>query len=104
MMARPYSEKFVLNLVKADEEKVGVQLAKLCVKANLPTTHVAKAFGVSRMSIHSWFRGQYVREKNYEKILRFINKVAEAVDQGILPAQSVKEARDFLENIVLDKR
>lgn len=103
MMARPYSEKFVLNLVKADGEKVGIQLAKMCVMTNLPTTHVAKAFGVSRMSIHSWFRGQYVREKNYEKILRFINKVAEAVDQGVLPAQSVKEARDFLENIVLDK-
>lgn len=104
MMARPYSEKFVLNLHHADEDKVGVQLAKLCVQANLPTTHVAKAFGVSRMSIHSWFRGQYVREKNYEKILRFINKVTEAMQQGVLPADSAKKARDFLENIVLDKR
>lgn len=103
-MARPYSEKFVLNLIKADEEKVGVQLAKVCVKANLPTTHVAKAFGVSRMSIHSWFRGQYVREKNYEKILRFINAVNAAVEGGELPAQTVKQAKEFLENIVIDKR
>jgi hypothetical protein len=45
-----------------------------------------------------------VREKNYEKILRFINKVTEAIQQGDLPADSAKKAREFLENLVLDKR
>jgi hypothetical protein len=103
-MARPYSEKFVLELYKADENKIGVQLAKICVKANLPTSHVAKTFGVSRMSIHSWFRGQYVREKNLEKILRFINRVTEAIEQGILPAMTTKQAKEFLDNLVIDKR
>jgi hypothetical protein len=62
-MARPYSEQFLLALRKADPTRIGVQLGRVCVKANLPTTYVAEAFNVSRMSIHSWFRGQYVREK-----------------------------------------
>ena len=103
-MARPYSEKFVLNLHKADPEKIGTQLALACVKANLPTTQVAKTFGVSRMSVHNWFRGQYVREKNYEKILRFIRLVNEATDAGVLPALTVKQSKEFLENLVIDKQ
>ena len=48
-MARPYSEQFIIALSKADPTRVGVQLGKVCVKANLPTTHVAKTFKVSRM-------------------------------------------------------
>lgn len=102
-MARPYSEQFLLNLNKGDPTRIGVQLGKVCVKANLPTTYVAKAFDVSRMSIHSWFRGQYVREKNYERILRFIEKINDALEQGILPASSTKVAKDYLDGIRVDK-
>lgn len=103
-MARPYSERFILDLNKADPEKIGTKLALVCVRANLPSTQVAKVFGVSRMSVHSWFRGQFVREKNYEKILRFIKLVTQALEEGVLPAQSVKQSQEFLENLVIDKR
>jgi hypothetical protein len=48
-MARPYSEQFLLALRKADPTRIGVQLGRVCVKANLPTTYVAEAFNVSRM-------------------------------------------------------
>ena len=102
-MARPYSERFLLDLNKADPTRVGVQLGKICVKANLPTSYVAKAFDVSRMSIHSWFRGQYVREKNYEKITKFIELVKSAIDNGALPAMSLKEAKNFIDTKVIDK-
>ena len=101
-MARPYSERFLLELNKADPTRVGVQLGKVCVQANLPTSYVAKAFNVSRMSIHSWFRGQYVREKNYEKITKFIELVKSAIDNGVLPAMSLKDAKNFIDTKVID--
>ena len=98
-MARPYSEQFLLALTKADPTRVGVQLGKVCVKANLPTSYVAEAFDVSRMSIHSWFRGQYVREKNYERIVKFIDKINQGLDKGILPAPTMKVAKNYLDAI-----
>jgi hypothetical protein len=102
-MARPYSEQFLISLQKADPTRIGVQLGKICVKANLPTTYVAEAFNVSRMSIHSWFRGQYVREKNYERITKFIELVNKGLDKGTLPAMSPTDAKDFISSKVIDK-
>lgn len=102
-MARPYSEQFLISLQKADPTRIGVQLGKVCVKANLPTTYVAEAFNVSRMSIHSWFRGQYVREKNYEKITKFIELINKGIDKGILPATTSTDAKDFIQSKVIDK-
>jgi len=98
-MARPYSERFLLDLHKADPTRIGVQLGKVCVKANLPTSYVAEVFDVSRMSIHNWFRGQYVREKNYERITKFINHVDNALERGILPAPTMKVAKNYLDAI-----
>jgi len=102
-MARPYSEQFLISLQKADPTRIGVQLGKICVKANLPTTYVAEAFNVSRMSIHSWFRGQYVREKNYEKITKFIELINKGIDKGVLPAETSTDAKDFIQSKVINK-
>jgi hypothetical protein len=55
------------------------------------------------MSIHSWFRGQYVREKNYEKIAKFIELVKSSIDKGALPAMSLKDAKNFIDTKVIDK-
>lgn len=98
-MARPYSERFLLDLHKADPTRIGVQLGKVCVKANLPTSYVAEVFEVSRMSIHNWFRGQYVREKNYERIAKFIGQVDKALERGVLPAPTMKVAKNYLDAI-----
>jgi hypothetical protein len=102
-MARPYSEEFKLGLKRADPTRIGVQLGKVCVKANLPTTYVAEAFNVSRMSIHSWFRGQYVRDKNYQRIAKFIEIINKGLEKGALPAQSLSDAKDFVESKLVDK-
>jgi hypothetical protein len=102
-MARPYSEQFLISLQKADPTRIGVQLGKICVKANLPTTYVAEAFNVSRMSIHSWFRGQYVREKNYEKITKFIELINKGIVNGVLPAETSTDAKDFIRAKVINK-
>jgi hypothetical protein len=54
------------------------------------------------MSIHSWFRGQYVREKNYERIVKFIEKINQGLDKGILPAPDMTVAKNYL-NAIRDK-
>ena len=56
-MPKKYSQSFLIELGKADNERLGVKLAKACVRADLPIIEVAKVFGVSRMTIHTWFRG-----------------------------------------------
>jgi hypothetical protein len=55
------------------------------------------------MSIHSWFRGQYVRDKNYQRIAKFIDKVNDALDKGILPAPDMSVAKEYLSAVRIDK-
>ena len=96
IMARPYSDKFLLGLDSADEDKVGIQLAKVCVEARLPLLYIAKYFGVTRMAVHGWFRGNYVKEKNCIKIQKFIRLIKEDLQKGTLPVSSIKKARIYL--------
>jgi|DEB0MinimDraft_3_1074331.scaffolds.fasta_scaffold46976_2 hypothetical protein len=102
-MARPYSSKFLLELDRANPKRLGVQLAKMCVEANLPISYVAQAFNVSRMSVHSWFRGSYIRDKNCSKIELFMDAVSADLKHGGLPAPSHKYAKLYIETVVKDK-
>ena len=97
-MARPYSDKFLLGLNHADSNHLGVQLAKVCVKSNLPTMYVAESFNVSRMSIHNWFRGKPIRKKHQKLILEFMDKVKLDVESDILPANNLASARLYTHN------
>ena len=49
-MSRPYSDKFLIGLQSADEDRVGIQLAKVCVESSLPLLYVAEYFGSLSMS------------------------------------------------------
>ena len=97
IMARPYSDKFILGLNNGDPKSKGVQLGKICVKADLPAKYVADAFDVSRMSIHSWFRGNIIRNKNISKIDKFIELVNNSLTNGDLPVSTLKHAKIYLE-------
>ena len=65
-MARPYSEEFLLDLKNFDPKRLGVRLAKLCVKSNLPAQYVAEVFEVSRMEFDRIF--EYFQKKNNENL------------------------------------
>jgi len=95
-MARPYSDKFLLGLNHADSKRIGVKLAKVCVKQGFPVIHVATAFGVSRMAIHSWFRGKPVRDKNNTKIEKFIELIEKEMVKGSLDSCTRKDLITFL--------
>jgi len=98
-MARPYSEKFLLELSENTGEGLGVQLAKLCVKANLPATYVAVALETTRTTVYSWFRGQGIREEKRKTVETFIQLVREDLEKEVLPVRNMLEARQYIEKV-----
>jgi hypothetical protein len=65
---RSYGDKFLLELRDADPNRLGVQLGRICVDANLPAMHVSKVLEVSKTTVYAWFRGQYIREENRRRV------------------------------------
>jgi len=88
-MPKKYSQEFLLNLNTLDGDRIGVQLAKACVNADLPITEVAKIFKVSRMTMHSWLNDVWTEQ--------FENQTEE------LPLADQKLAKAFLENNIIPK-
>ena len=72
-MPKPISNEFKEQLKMNDSKFIGVELAKVCVEYNFQIIDLAKVFGVSRMTIHHWFRGAYVRRRNFLKISEFLD-------------------------------
>ena len=97
-MPRPYSDSFILGLEKADERILGVQLAKLCLKANLPIKYVAQGVGTSRQAVHAWFRGGHMKYHNHQKVKKFMSQVERGLADGTLPAHDIACARVFIES------
>ena len=98
-MARPYSLDFLANLNTLNPENLGVQLAKLCVRANLPTLYIARKLGVSRYTIHSWFRGQYIRKTNKVKVEPFMKELDKGFAENKLPVLTLSSAKEYLDSI-----
>lgn len=96
-MPRPYSDRFLLELEKADERILGVQLAKLCLKSNLPIKYVAQGVGTSRQAVHAWFRGGPMKYDNHKRVKEFISVVEKGLADGVLPASDIATARVFIE-------
>jgi DNA invertase Pin-like site-specific DNA recombinase len=80
-MAIMYSEKFRLELNKLNDNLIGVRLAKLCVKADVPPIEVAEKCEVSRLTVYTWFRGGAIRNRNLEKIKILIKELEKKVVQ-----------------------
>ena len=99
-MPRPLSERFVLGLDRADESKVGVKLARLCIKANLPSKYVAEGLDISRMTLHAWYREGKIRNSNNIRIQKFIDLVEQGLADGVLPANNLASAKVFVESEV----
>lgn len=103
-MPRPYSDSFILGLEKADDSILGIQLAKLCLEANLPIKYVAEGIGTTRMTVHSWFRGGPMKYHNHQKVKKFMKQVQRGLTKGTLPAHDIACARVFIESdIKLEK-
>lgn len=100
-MTGKYSDGLTRSVLAATKEApLGVQLARMCVEANLPAAYVAQVLGVSRMALHSWFRGGNIRTSKTEKILVFMKLVKEDMGLGVLPAKEIEDARAYLQEMV----
>jgi predicted site-specific integrase-resolvase len=60
---------------------IGVKLAKLCVKADVPPIEVAEKCNVSRLTVYTWFRGGAIRSRNLEKVKILIKELEQKVVQ-----------------------
>jgi hypothetical protein len=99
-MTRPYSEKFLLGLIEADPSRLGVQLGRLCIDANIPATHVARALEVSRMTVYSWFRGKGVSENKRKVVEVFMKLIEEDLERGVLPAKTLFDSKLYIDAMV----
>jgi hypothetical protein len=99
-MSRSYGHKILLTLQKADGDRLGVKLGRLCVEANLPASYVAKALEVSRISLYNWFKGKGIREEKRKVIEVFMDLVNEDMKNGTLPAANVVSAKLYIESMI----
>jgi hypothetical protein len=99
-MPRSYSSRFLLTLNKPDAILTGQNLARICVEANLPASYVCKVFGISRMALHTWFRGGPIRTKRMKMVDAFIALVDKDLKAGMLPAKNLKEAKAYIEDML----
>ena len=81
----------------------GQNLARICVEANLPASYVCKVFGISRMALHTWFRGGPIRNKRIELINAFVSLVNKDLVAGVLPAKNLKEAKAYIEDMLKEE-
>ena len=99
-MARPYGDKFLIALERSTANTLGLQLAKLSVKANLPATMVAVALEVSSTTVYKWFRGQGVREHKRKAVEVFMDLLKEDLANGVLPVKDVYAAAAYMESMI----
>jgi predicted DNA-binding protein YlxM (UPF0122 family) len=98
-----YTEKYLRDLQDCNPMRLGFQLGKLCVSANLPPSEVAKVLQVSRMSIYNWFKGGAVRSRNVDRIEIFMRLVSDYAVRDELPMQTYKETKQFVKDHILGK-
>lgn len=99
-MPKSYSPEYkeMLSAVVMPDN-LGVVLAKACVKANIPLKLVAKLFGVSRMTVHTWFRGGEIRSGRKQLIIAFLKVIEEDTAKGVLPLADFKSAKEYIHDL-----
>jgi len=76
-MARGYSSLFIQDVKNANPSLIGVKLAKLCIKKDIPVIEIANHFKVSRVSVYAWFRGiRHVGDRHLDKMNKLIEKLS----------------------------
>ena len=75
-MPKGYSLLMADEIKSANSQLLGVQLGRVCLNKDIPVSDVASFFGVSRMTVYSWFRGKsMVSGKHAEKMKKLVDKL-----------------------------
>jgi predicted DNA-binding protein YlxM (UPF0122 family) len=76
-MPQGYTNKFIKAVNEADQEKLGVRLAQVCIKHDIPVKDVADFLKVTRMTVYHWFKGKTnVLTKYQETVAKLISKLS----------------------------
>lgn len=103
-MPKGYSEKFVERLNRLAPVTLELQLAMICVQANISATFVAKAMRVSRMAVHSWFRGDSRMAKSKIKLAETLLHIfKEDFEKGVLPLNNYRMSKEYYRSIMEPK-
>jgi transcriptional regulator with XRE-family HTH domain len=68
-MTYGYSQSLVYANKKASTKSLGVVLGRACIRANVSVSKVADEFGVTRMTIYNWFKGDSVPFHSYNEAI-----------------------------------
>lgn len=98
-MVSKYSTELVKAVQSAPVRGLGTELAALCIEANLPAAYVAQVLRISRMTLHTWFRGGEIRERKHPTIQLFMQLVKEDLADGVLPKKTLAETRAYLQQM-----
>lgn len=96
-MANGPRPQFVDKLFQSQDATLGMELAKLLVRAGIPASYVTSPLGVSRMTVHSWSRGAPIRMKNRTKVEAMMDVLEGDIIKGILPAKNTAAAKRYVE-------
>lgn len=101
-MPRSYGDKFLRELAdnQNDDNNLGITLAKVCVRANLPLAYVAAALGVTKLSVFHWFRGRAIRLNYRNTVHAFISLVEKDLEAGRLPAANQDRAKGYIQEMI----
>jgi len=100
-MPRPYSDKFMLNLMdESREDTLGTSLAKLCIHAKIPAKYAASALSVSKLTVYNWFRGNKIRERYVPVIHAFMTLIDKDMEAGVLPCKTSADAKSYIEVMI----
>lgn len=64
MSLRGYSLRLVEAIKAANPRHPGVRLGKYCIAKGISVNEMARQFGVSRMTMYTWFTGGSVPRKD----------------------------------------
>lgn len=68
-MSYGYSQSLVYANKKASVKSLGVALGRACIRANVSVSKIADDFGVTRMTIYNWFKGDSVPHSSYAQAI-----------------------------------
>lgn len=102
-MPRTFGDKYLLWLFdnKEGEVSLEVRLARESIKANIPMKYVAAALNVNHMTVYRWYRGSRIRSKERREVVEaFIRLLQKDTEEGILPVDSIKKAKHYIETMI----
>jgi|APCry1669188910_1035180.scaffolds.fasta_scaffold03354_2 hypothetical protein len=77
-MSYGYSARLIEINKRADDNRLGVTLGRVCIALDIPVSVIAQDAGVSRQTVYNWFMGLYDPRPNYKaSIVELISKLNE---------------------------